>query len=261
MSLTYCGNLVRQHEPDRFLLTLFERPSVRPALWALYALNWEISRTRYMVTDTRLGHIRLQWWRDEIGKVYDGGGGGNIPTLSTLAPLIHEGRLPRVHFEEILYAREFDLEGVAPASLEGLRNYMGFIETPLAKLALTVLNQNVDLAQVVDISIFFSLVRNMRNVPIQLKYGICLLPEDLLRAEGVSPKKVIDFNHQKEVIKAISGIFSLTESYRKPKNAFLSRMLKISNIYLQQMKENKFDVFSSKMRVLPPFLALRLLWP
>ena len=72
MSLTYCGNLVRQQDPDRFLLSLFVPAKVRPALWALYAFNYEIAKTREVVSETATGLIRLTWWREAIDEIYQG---------------------------------------------------------------------------------------------------------------------------------------------------------------------------------------------
>ena len=107
---SFLADELRKTDPDRYLLTLFAPRAVRPALWALFAFNVELVKTRASVSNTQLGLIRLQWWRDEIARIYDGGDGGQIPVLSTLAPLIHKGDLPHEWFEALLYAREFDLE-------------------------------------------------------------------------------------------------------------------------------------------------------
>ena len=69
--LSYCGQYVKENDPDRFLLSLFCHYSCREALWALLAFNCEISKTREVVSDSTLGHIRLQWWKDEIAHIYN----------------------------------------------------------------------------------------------------------------------------------------------------------------------------------------------
>jgi len=73
-ALSYCGQEVRKYDNDRFLTCLFAPADRREALFALYAFNLEIAKTREVVTEPILGQIRLQWWHDSIGEVYEGGG-------------------------------------------------------------------------------------------------------------------------------------------------------------------------------------------
>ena len=70
--LSYCADYVRRNDKDRFLCSLFAIPTAREALFTLYAFNQEVSKTREMVSDTMLGHIRLQWWRDTLTEISQG---------------------------------------------------------------------------------------------------------------------------------------------------------------------------------------------
>jgi phytoene synthase len=55
--------LVRRHDPDRFLTSLFAPPAQRDALLTLYAFNHELARAREVISEPPLALIRLQWWR------------------------------------------------------------------------------------------------------------------------------------------------------------------------------------------------------
>ena len=68
--LSYCAGEVRRHNADRFFTTLLARKDHREDLFALYAFNLEISKTREIVSETMLGAIRLQWWREAIEAIY-----------------------------------------------------------------------------------------------------------------------------------------------------------------------------------------------
>ncbi len=230
----------------------------RAVLIALFALNYEIARTREVVTDTRLGHIRLQWWRDEIAKIYDGGACGEIPALSTLAPLIHGGILSREYFDDLLYAREFDLEDAAPSSVDGLRNYAAFTVGPLNRLALEIIGEKADEAEIRHISTVFGLFQAIRSVPLMLARGQCLLPADMLARKNLTPQKIIDFNCKQEIVDVIEELIRGIESYRKPGNRFLALQQRQALIWLEYIKKNDFDVFSARAQLSPPFLALRL---
>jgi NADH dehydrogenase [ubiquinone] 1 alpha subcomplex assembly factor 6 len=258
MDAAFLAADLRRADPDRHLLSLFYPAPVRMPLQALFLLNHEIARTRSMVTDTNLGLIRLQWWRDEIAKIYAGKDSGQIPVLSTLAPAIGQGKLPFELFETLLFAREFDLEDVAPATFDGLRNYADFTTTPLNQLALKIVGEDAPIDEIRHISTNFGLFEVMRSVPYMLSQARCYLPQDHLTAKNLTPRKIIDFNHQKEISDIVKEISALIAPYRKPISRLLDRHQRMMLIYLKNLAKNKFDVFSADFQVPPPLLALRL---
>jgi phytoene synthase len=60
------AEMVRKHDPDRFLTVLFAPPEKRDALLALYAFNHELARARSVASEPPLALIRLQWWREVV---------------------------------------------------------------------------------------------------------------------------------------------------------------------------------------------------
>ena len=71
MTLSYCAGQVRAHDRDRYLTATLAPADRREALFALYAFNLEIARTREVISEPMVGQIRLQWWREAIGGVYE----------------------------------------------------------------------------------------------------------------------------------------------------------------------------------------------
>ena len=65
----HCEALLREGDKDRFLPTLFAPPKYRRALFALYAFNLEVARTRELAREPMPGEIRLQWWREVLGGI------------------------------------------------------------------------------------------------------------------------------------------------------------------------------------------------
>lgn len=257
-SAEFLRNELKRQDADRYLLSLFAPVSVRPALWALYCLDYDIARTREMVTDTNLGLIRLQWWRDEIGKMYVNGTHPQIPALSILGPWARDKNIPQDWFQALLYAREFDLQDVAPANWMGLCNYADFISTPVSKIALKLVGGAADETELKHISRDFAMQRLIRSVPDMLSRRQCFLPEDMLSDLGLSSQKIIDFNHKAEIVQVVKRLSGLITMYEKPQSVFLKRMQRMTFIYLKHLEKQSFDVFSPKMQVPPIFLALRL---
>ncbi|MBB4266817.1 squalene/phytoene synthase family protein [Roseospira visakhapatnamensis] len=60
------ATVVRQADPDRFVLVMMAPPARREALFALLALNVEAARIPETVSEPLLGAMRLRYWRDVI---------------------------------------------------------------------------------------------------------------------------------------------------------------------------------------------------
>ncbi len=261
MAASFITDGLKAADYDRYLLGFFAPKAVREGVWALYLLNHEIARTRSMVTDTNLGLIRLQWWRDEIARLYDGRGCGSIPVLSTLAPYVERYGLRQEYFDQIIFAREFDLEDRPPSNEEGLHNYARFLGEPLNRLVLQLVDGKVDDGEVIDISINFELMKIIRGVPFMLSERRFYLPEEWLFEKGLSVQKVIDSNQKDVVLDAVRRVSGSVSPYRKPKNRFLSVQQRMTNIWLKKLEKNGFDVFDGHNHALPSFFGLRLLLP
>ena len=85
---------------------LFAPADRREALWALYAFNHEVAKTREVVTETRLGLIRLQWWKDAVLGIFNGQKPLKHQVVEPLAEAIAKYSLPREPFETLMSARD-----------------------------------------------------------------------------------------------------------------------------------------------------------
>lgn len=258
MEASFLAADLKKADPDRYLLSLFAPRGARAPLWALFLLKHEIARTRSMVSNTQLGLIRLQWWRDEIAKLYQGGTGGEIPILSTLAPAIREKGLPQDLFDTLIYAHEFDLEDVPPENADGLKNYADFTTTPLNKLALKIIGEEAAEDEIRTISMNLGLLEILRDVPLRLSERRFYLPRAWLAEKKLTPERVMDFNHKQDVMALVEHGVSLIAPYRKPESRFLALTQRMTFIYLDKIRKLDFNVFDGKMQSPPSFLALRL---
>lgn len=234
----------------------------REALWALYAFNHEIAKTREVVTETQLGLIRLQWWRDAIAGIYEQDKVLEHQVLTPLAVAIREYKLPRESFDNLIYAREFDLEDRLPASLEGMVKYAEFTAAPLLALAGGVLGKNLAEAEVQKAAAIYAMTGLLRAVPAHLRQRRCYLPEDLIGMQGMTVYDLYDgtgIDKLKPVVQMIAKKIRATGA--NPGNdKFLKLHIKLAEMYLGQIESAGYDVFSQRVNV-PPFLReLRLWW-
>jgi phytoene synthase len=223
-------------------------------LFTLYAFNHEIAKTREVVTETRLGLIRLQWWRDAIGAIYDGKPVLRHEVVEPLAAVIRKHSLPRDLFDSLLYAREFDLEDKLPASLEGMKHYADFTTTPLLKLALLIEGKQASEDDIKGAATSYAMAGLLRAVVAHSKQRRCYLPEDLLHKAETNQYALFDgkeFEKLKPAVKAVVDAAKTTSPLLPAKMAAM---------YLRQIEKADYNLLSSALKLPPPLMALRLWW-
>ena len=120
--LSICSDLVYRHDRERMMCVSLAPLEKREPLLVLLAFNHEISIIPELVSETLLGEIRLQWWRDTINAIYEGIKPDH-PVALGLAWAIEKYELSKNLFEQYLEVRSFDLLGTPPATLLELENY------------------------------------------------------------------------------------------------------------------------------------------
>jgi len=248
--------VVKEQDPDRFLLSHFAPVEHRGALWALFAFNHEIAKTREVVSETQLGLIRLQWWREAIAEIYDGGDVREHKVVEALEEVIRIYDLPREHFDTLVYAREFDLEDVLPADLEGTLHYVDYTSTPLMMLVARVLGAEDDPVQVVASN--YALAGVLRATLSFSRQRRCYLPQDLMTQHGVYLNQLYELKEQgglSDVVKAVAGEFV---DGVKCDDRYFRASQKLSSLYLKQLKRLDYNVFHPRLSLPPAFKALRL---
>lgn len=172
-ALEYCALQVRTFDADRYLIAIAAPKEFRTALFALYAFNLEISKTRETVSEPMLGHIRLQWWREAIEGIYQGTP-RNHEVVQALAFVIQNYGLTRQYFEEMIDGREFDLEDRAPNDISELIRYAQQTSGCLLQLNAEVLNSDRNSADAVGIA--WALIGLMKSIEFHRGQQRCYLP-------------------------------------------------------------------------------------
>lgn len=190
--LSACARLVRRYDHDRFLIALFANEAAREAMFAVYAFNLEIAKTREVVTEPTLGLIRLQWWRETIDGIYR----GDIRQHEVAVPLaaaIARHDLSRAHFEQVIDARESDLTDDIPDTMEALEAYGEATASPLLQLSLEALGVRDHAASEAarHIAIAWALVGIARAVPFHARQRRILIPRTVLEEENVDRGAVL----------------------------------------------------------------------
>ena len=120
--LSYCAGEVRRGDGERYLTALFAPAERREDLFALYAFNLAIARTREVVSEPLIGAMRLQWWRDALAAI-EAGCPPAHPVATALGEAMGRHDLARAPFEALIEARSFDLGEEPPEDLDAVESY------------------------------------------------------------------------------------------------------------------------------------------
>jgi 15-cis-phytoene synthase len=185
-SFTYCEQLVRAADKDRFLASLFAPADRRSPLFALYAFNVEIARVRELVHEPLAGEVRLQWWRDGLEGRTQGEMRAN-PVADALLNTIARFKLPTERLVGLIEARTFDLYDDPMTSLADLERYARSTSSVVIELASAILCGNEpDLGQTAThAGIAYAIAGLLRAFPVHAARGQLYLPCDLLERHGI----------------------------------------------------------------------------
>ena len=139
MELSAVAKTARQGDPARFEAAMFADPARREDLFALIALNVELSRIPDSVSEPMLGEIRLQWWDDAIHALFEGGRVEGHEVIEALAKAVNDGRLSRERLIDLIDARRLVLSDASMGEAETLARLIDQTGGALAALQIGAL--------------------------------------------------------------------------------------------------------------------------
>ncbi|XP_023931837.1 NADH dehydrogenase (ubiquinone) complex I, assembly factor 6 [Lingula anatina] len=267
----YCVDLVRKHDYENFLCTLLLPESYRSAAFAIRAFNVEIAQVRDVVTDKKVGQMRMQFWKDSIERVFQGNP-PESPICLQLARELETKKFSKAWFKRIIEKRDAQLSDQGFKSIAELEEYAENTVSSIQYLLLQaagVEDIHADHAAS-HIGKAVGIVTALRSVPYHSGRGRVYIPYELLMKHNVSETSIARGSQEQPVRDAMFDIASQAQSHLKkartlqpniPKEAYVTFLSTVScNSYLQQLQEFDFDVFHSKLQRRKHFLPLSLWW-
>jgi len=241
---------VRKVDYNRYLAAVFAPARSREDLFALYAFNYEVAKTAETVREPIAGHIRLQWWREAIEESYAGCVRAH-PVAVSLERLITRNRLPRSLFDEIIDARESDIEEAPFADMASLESYSDTTSGNLMRIAARLLGAGESLDDAArNAGIAYALTGLLRALPYHAARRHSDLPLDLLRRLDLSPEEVFSgeaAGKMSAIIEALAqqALARLGSARRDVPRRFLPALLPATLVpgYLHIMTRPGFDPY------------------
>lgn len=118
------AELVARGDPDRYAATLAAPEAARARLWPLYAFNLEIARAAWASREPLVAQMRLQFWADVMAAMEAGAPVPAHEISGPLAAMWHEAKLPHDLGQQMIAAREWDIQERRFADQAALLEYL-----------------------------------------------------------------------------------------------------------------------------------------
>jgi 15-cis-phytoene synthase len=187
-AFSYCAELVRSADRDRFIATLFASSQHRDALLALYAFDLEVGRVRDIAREAMPGEIRLQWWR-EVLQGQRSGEATASPVAAAILKTVEMHRLGVGEMLDLVEARRFDLYNEPMLTLAQLDDYAAKTSSAVIGMAAQILGTDAA-AAARPAGIASAITRLLAALPRHAARGQLYLPIQLLDRHGLSAQDV-----------------------------------------------------------------------
>ena len=180
----YCQDKAAKSGSSFYYSFMFLPPERRQAITALYAFCREVDDVVDECHDLSLAQTKLEWWRQEVGRVY--AGTPKHPVGHALKDVIKGFRLPQEQLLEIIDGMAMDLSQTRYLDFKGLQLYCYRVASVVGLLAAEIFGyqDRQTLKYAHDLGLAFQLTNIIRDVGEDARRGRIYLPiEDLQRFE------------------------------------------------------------------------------
>lgn len=142
--LTACAAIVEKGDPERFAAAMASPVAARAVLFPLYAFNVEVSRAPWVTQEPMIAEMRLQWWRDALEEIANGGHVRRHEVVTPLSRVLDATSARRL--DRAVAARRWDIYSEPFEDSAHFRAYLTDTCAGLMDAALRALGQTPDAA-------------------------------------------------------------------------------------------------------------------
>lgn len=195
----YCQTKAAESGSSFYYAFRFLPEPQRRAIIALYAFCREVDDVVDECTEPGIARIKLQWWRDEIQRIFDGA--PQHPAGHALLEPTRDYNLPREYFLEIVDGMEMDLDRHRYASYADLALYCYRVAGVVGLLSAEIFGytNRHTLKYATELGKAFQLTNILRDVREDARRGRIYLPQEELQRFGVREQDLLSFRHSAQL--------------------------------------------------------------
>jgi phytoene synthase len=267
----YCLAQVRQGDRDRYLALLFAPGSARDALAAIAAFNLELARAASEITESMLGLVRLQWWREAVEEIRGGGAVRRHQVAEALAAATRGRGLSTERMLAMIASREEELESEGPPNQAVFDVRADATAANLIRLSLQALDLDPEetgmSAASASVGRAYATVGCARSVLLDARRRRIRLPAETLAETGVDLGALLELRPQPALRDCLRLLAERAERDLQvvrqaaiPRRAQPLRLTaKLAALHLERMRRASYDPFDPQVIATAPFDVWRLL--
>jgi phytoene synthase len=188
----YCQDKAAKSGSSFYYSFMFLPAERRQAITALYAFCREVDDVVDECHDLSLAQTKLEWWRQEVGRVY--GGTPTHPVGHALKDVLKAFRLPQEQLLEIIDGMAMDLSQTRYLDFKGLQLYCYRVASVVGLLAAEIFGyqDRQTLKYAHDLGLAFQLTNIIRDVGEDARRGRIYLPIEDLQRFKVPAKDILE---------------------------------------------------------------------
>ncbi len=263
----YCQEKAAKSGSSFYYAFLFLPRERRAAITALYAFCREVDDVVDESTDPSLAARTLDWWREEIDRLYHGT--PTHPVTRALKPHVEPFSITQPRLLEIIAGMEMDLHQTRYLDFPGLAHYCHHVAGVVGLLSANIFGASDPRtpAYAEKLGLAVQLINIIRDVGEDARMGRIYLPVDELQRFGVpasdllngksSPAFIELMRFQAERAKSIyaEALAMLPAADRRPQRTGLI-MGGIYRVLLDEIEREHFAVLNQRISLTP----IRKLW-
>ncbi len=191
----YCQDKAAKSGSSFYYSFMFLPAERRQAITALYAFCREVDDVVDECHDLSLAQTKLEWWRQEVGRVYNGT--PTHPVGHALKDVIKGFRLPQEQLLEIIDGMAMDLSQTRYLDFKGLQLYCYRVASVVGLLAAEIFGyqDRQTLKYAHDLGLAFQLTNIIRDVGEDARRGRIYLPIEDLQRFDVPAKDLLEAHY------------------------------------------------------------------
>ncbi|EKM49521.1 uncharacterized protein PHACADRAFT_166889 [Phanerochaete carnosa HHB-10118-sp] len=189
---SYCRDFVQKRDYEAYLVSQVYPRDHRDAFYALRAFYIELSTMQESVSNSIIGNMRMQFWKDALKDFSDG-----RPPKHPIALALYEasGRfnLPMYHLKRMIEARDAELQTPTHLTLDSLTAHAESTSSTFLYLLLSMLNQSSshDFSHAAShVGVAHTIATLLRALPYHASKRHMVIPAEVTARHGVSQEEV-----------------------------------------------------------------------
>lgn len=253
----YCRDKAAPEGSGLHYAALFHAEPARRGLFALFALYYELLDGYLAASDPGVARIKLQWWREELGRLE--AGQPRHPVSEELLTLASSGVVKPADLKRLPDA----VETLFPVTEgDGLANWLNRSEIDRFWHMTARLTPAKDPAAAADTGVLLSRLELLQQLPPLLRLGLNPLPEAVQAAHGLDRDRLLAepaaaTDLAAELVDAIAG--RLDEAYRRGKPGgplFILILNRLGAALCREIRRDGYALLQRRVALTP----IRKLW-